>query len=268
MSSGVLYWIPHTRIPGGKVTFSKMDIAGFKVSGFPDTAMAAQYIIQKKAIAVSVNAEVLIHSHEHLREIVNEGIGYADGLGAVLGARACGYGPVKKIAGVELWLEVLRTFGVGKVYLIGAKPEVVSCVARRIGKEYPLLDVVGFSDGYFNEGQQACLINDIALKQPDIVVIATGQPRQELLAKKIFNRFPAIFLCVGGAFDVYAGHSRRAPKWLIQLGLEWLYRLAQEPSRYKRYMKLIRLFPLLFELRWNKSRNPSVPKHSSDIGVQ
>ncbi len=247
--------------------FPKINISGFTLFSFRNIDEAARCIIQEKKIAVSVNAEVLVNDHAAMKEIINAGIGYADGVGAVLSAQACGYADLKKIAGVELWLEVLRTYGAGSIYLIGAKPEVVGRVAQRIEQEYPRLRVAGFSDGYFNTEQQEALCRDIVQQRPDIVVIATGQPRQELLAKQISQQHQAIFLCVGGAFDVYAGLCKRAPEWLIKLKLEWLYRLVQNPSRYKRYMKLFQLFPLLLQLRLHRSVFPTLPKNPSDINV-
>jgi UDP-N-acetyl-D-mannosaminouronate:lipid I N-acetyl-D-mannosaminouronosyltransferase len=245
----------------------RTSISGFNLFNFSDVAEAARYITQTKAISVSVNAEVLINDADSIKAIVNSGIGYADGIGAVLGAKACGHSSIKKIAGVELWLEVLRSYGKGSVYLIGAKPDVVKQVAQRLANEYPLLRIVGVSDGYFTEEEFEEIQNDIVAQRPDIIVIATGQPRQELLAKRIFERHPAIFLCVGGAFDVYAGYAKRAPQWLITLGLEWFYRLVQEPTRFKRYMKLLHLFPLLVRMRLHRDGYVNFANKPSDSSL-
>lgn len=111
----------------------------------------------------------------------------------------------------------------------------------KLCNEYRGIRIVGHRDGYLkSEEEKQRLIEDIAEKKPDVVFIAMGSPKQELLMEEIQKRHRAIFQGLGGSFDVYTGHVQRAPKWWVEHNLEFAYRLIKEPKRIKRQIHLVK----------------------------
>lgn len=106
---------------------------------------------------------------------------------------------------------------------------------------YPPYNIVGYRNGYLKEeNAEEKLIEDIARKKPDVVFVAMGSPKQELLMERIQKCHSAIFQGLGGSFDVYTGHVQRAPKWWVDHNLEFAYRLIKEPKRIKRQIHLVK----------------------------
>ena len=212
---------------------------------------------EQNKILVSINAEAIMKDDLRFTEIINTNIGYADGVGTILAVKR--YFPdlhVEKIAGVELWLDILGKAENKDIYLVGGTQEVIEKVAHKIALDFPRVNLIGFRNGYLQTREEKNdLINKIASTKPDIVVIAMGQPIQEYLADNLYHVHPALYLCVGGSFDIYAGIKKRAPSLVIKFGLEWFYRFLQEPKRWKRYLSLIVfLKKLLFkEIQCEKS---------------
>ena len=225
-----------------------IEIEGINLTQFESIDSAATHIGQLKTIAVSVNAEVLINKNPDLTRIINLHIGYPDGVGAVLAAKAKGLKAIKKIPGVELCTAILKRSNGKSVFLLGSRQEVLEKVKVKIETDYPSLQIVGAMNGYFSKEDDTNVVDLVANSYPDIVVIAMGQPYQEIFAERIFAKHKCLILCVGGSFDVYSGNKKRAPKIAINFGLEWLYRFLQEPSRLPRYLKLVWLIPILFKL--------------------
>ena len=108
-------------------------------------------------------------------------------------------------------------------------------------QEYPGINIVGYRNGYLKtDEERAALIDDIAARKPDVVFVAMGSPKQELLMEEIQRRHQAIFQGLGGSFDVYTGHVNRAPEWWVNHNLEFAYRLIKEPRRIKRQVHLLK----------------------------
>ena len=100
---------------------------------------------------------------------------------------------------------------------------------------------MGYRNGYITtDEEKRRLIDDIVEKKPDVVFVAMGSPKQELLMEEIQQRHRAIFQGLGGSFDVYTGHVQRAPKWWVEHNLEFAYRLIKEPKRIKRQIHLVK----------------------------
>lgn len=160
-----------------------------------------------------------------------------DGVGTVLASRIAGSPVKEKLAGIEVMQGIIERCakeGQG-IYLIGAKEEVVSACAENLKLRYPGLDVMGWRNGYFDIENCGELISDIKEKKPKAVFVAMGSPRQDRFILKYMDELPCrIFMGVGGSFDVMSGTIRRAPKWMINTGTEWLYRVSREPWRLKR----------------------------------
>ena len=221
---------------------------GVKVHPFTSHDELLAYVSQKKGILVAINAEKILHATEQTRSIINRNIGYCDGIGAVMALKKRGYNDVIKIPGCELWLKIISmTFQQGKTfYLVGGKQEVIEETIKKLKVDFPGIQIANFRNGYIKtEEEKQALIDDIATKKPDVVFVAMGSPKQELLMEEISQRHPAIYQGLGGSFDVYTGNVKRAPKWWVDHNLEWAYRLVKEPSRIKRQIHLVRFLALV-----------------------
>lgn len=89
-----------------------------------------------------------------------------------------------------------------------------------------------------DELELEALVHDISVKKPDIIFVAMGSPKQEFVMQNMYNKHKALYMGLGGSFDIYAGQKRRAPNLFRKLGLEWIYRLIMEPNRISRQSKL------------------------------
>lgn len=219
----------------------RVDLRGVKVYAFSDRQQLIDYADRRKGILVAVNAEKILNANDLTRSIINNNISYCDGSGAVLAVRQKGEEAVK-IAGCELWLSIVERFHSTKTfYIIGGKPEVNDATVAKLHQQYPDIKIVGSHHGYLDgdEGRQA-LIDDVVAKQPDVVFVAMGSPKQEILMSDMLARHKAIYQGLGGSFDVYTGTVKRAPKWWIDHNAEFLYRLIRQPKRIKRNIKYVK----------------------------
>lgn len=220
----------------------RVDLNGVKVYPFASEKELLDYVDSCPGILVAINAEKILHATDQTRAIINRNIGYCDGSGAVMALKQKGYKEVRKIAGCELWLKIIQRFLTEKTfYLVGSKPQVIEETVAKLKAEYPEIHIVGYRDGYLKSEQERLdLITDIVAKKPDVVFVAMGSPKQELLMEEIQKQHKAIFQGLGGSFDVYTGHVERAPKWWVNHNLEFAYRLLKEPKRIKRQIYLVK----------------------------
>lgn len=223
---------------------NRVYLNGVGVFPFASFEELLAYVGERKGILVAINAEKILHATDETRAIINRNIGYCDGAGALYALRQKGHPEACKIPGCELWLRIVaachreRTF-----YLVGGRQEVIDETVARLGQEYPGIRIVGHRNGYLRTPEErAALIDDVAARRPDVVFVAMGSPRQELLMEEMQRRHPAIYQGLGGSFDVYTGHVERAPRWWIDHNLEFLYRLIKQPSRIRRQVHLLRYF--------------------------
>ena len=160
------------------------------------------------------------------------------------------------VAGMDLTLrlcEVARNQDLG-VFLYGSYPERVRCLARNLQCWYPGLRIVGIQPSRFRPStieedcEDIARINDSGAH---IVFVGMGCPRQERWASEHRASIKAVMVCVGGAFDVHSGVVPRAPEWMRQSGLEWVYRLSREPRRmWRRYIYNNPAFIILLGTVW------------------
>lgn len=206
-----------------------------------------QYAIYNHKILVAVNAEKILHATGKSRSIINRNLGYPDGIGAVWALKKKGFKKVIKIPGCELWLDIIEKYYTTKTfYLVGGKDEVIEAVVKNLRKDFKDIQILNYRNGFLkNEQEKIALIKDIQEKKPDIVFVAMGSPKQELLMEEMQKKHLATYQGLGGSFDVYTGNVQRAPKWWINNNLEWAYRLLAQPLRIKRQIHLIRFFALL-----------------------
>lgn len=195
----------------------------------------------KKINIISGNPEILYNSLEDKSLLgaydKTNSVIIPDGVGVVIAAKI-EKAPVKeKIAGIEVMDDIIRMCEAENksIYLIGAKQDVLEQCLINLHKKYSRLNITGGHNGYFDIDNCNDIIEDIKQQKPYAVFVAMGSPKQEQFINKYMDILPAsIFMGVGGSFDIVAGKLNRAPKWMIDLGLEWLYRVSKEPFRIKR----------------------------------
>lgn len=188
--------------------------------------------------ALKVN---LMNDDLRLREIVNScPLINADGASIVWAAKKLGIPLTERVAGIDLFenLVELAEKKEYKIYLFGAKEEVVVKVKKIFEKKYPAIQIVGYRNGYFSESDEPKIVKDMAESCADIMFVAFSSPKKEYWINKYLKQINIPFVMgVGGSFDVIAGVTDRAPKWMQNHGLEWFYRFIQEPKRlWNRYI--------------------------------
>ena len=220
----------------------KVSLNGVEIFPFDSEQQLLHYVDTHKGILVAINAEKILHATEQTRAIINRNIGYCDGACAQMALKQKGYKDACKIPGCELWLKIITRFYKEKTfYLVGGKPQIVNETVEKLCSEYQDIRIVGYRNGYIKtDEEKRRLIDDIVEKKPDVVFVAMGSPKQELLMEEIQQRHRAIFQGLGGSFDVYTGHVQRAPKWWVEHNLEFAYRLIKEPKRIKRQIHLVK----------------------------
>ena len=162
-----------------------------------------------------------------------------DGMGVVWGARFLGHRVPQRVAGVDLFHNLLAMSERNNfpIFLLGATDDVVKKTVAKSYELYPNLNIAGFNDGYFWDDEEA-LVNKIAQSGAKLLFVAITSPKKENFINKWQDKLGVDFVMgVGGTFDVVAGKVNRAPLWMQNSGLEWFYRVLQEPRRmWKRYL--------------------------------
>ena len=221
---------------------------GLKIYPFVSVDELLEFASSQKRMLVAINAEKILHATELTKDIINRNIGYSDGTGAVMAIKKHSTRNVVKIPGCELWLKIIQAFyPLGKsFYLVGATQEVIEKTINRLQKDFPHINIVGFRNGYIQTAEEKQdLLNNIVAKKPDVVFVAMGSPKQELLMEEMLAVHPAIYQGLGGSFDVYVGLAKRAPKWWVDHNLEFAFRLIKQPSRIRRQLPLLKFFFML-----------------------
>ena len=211
----------------------------------PETLDAVAVIIERREptqhVVVNVAKLVMMQKDQGLSDIVNAcGLINADGQGIVWGAKLLGIGIPERVAGIDLFQNIVRMAAERnyKLYFLGAKEEVVKRTVDRFNSQYPRLQVAGFHNGYFNDTEEAKIVEDIRDSRADVLFVAMSSPWKEIFISKYMEQMAVPFVMgVGGSFDVVAGGTKRAPEWMQKMGLEWFYRFLCEPKRmWKRYL--------------------------------
>ncbi len=190
---------------------------------------------------VNASKVVSMWQDQLLRDAVLESdIILADGMGVVWASRLLGQPLPERVAGIDLMMQMLECASERgyRVYCLGAEEEVLQEANERITQTYSNINLVGSHHGYFMPDEEPRVVRRIAAAAPDILFVAMSSPRKELFIANWAGRLK-VPVChgVGGAFDVLAGKTKRAPLIWQTLGLEWLYRTIQEPRRlWRRYL--------------------------------
>ncbi len=165
----------------------------------------------------------------------------ADGIGIVVASKLKGLGINERVTGIDLMDSILSYCGeTGKsFFILGGKPEVAPLACKRIEAQHRGIEIAGFHHGYFSEADEEAILEEINSSGADALFVCLGSPKQELWIDKYKDRLKCkIAMGVGGAVDIYAGTLKRAPVFYQKIGMEWFYRLTQEPKRFKRMLVL------------------------------
>ena len=214
----------------------RIELNGMKVFPFRSAGDLLAYVDMHKGILVAVNAEKVTKATDETRAVVNNNIGYADGAGVVVAMHKKGHPDAVRIAGCDLWLDIVReSYKEKTFYLVGGKQEVIDDTIKKLQQEFEGINILGYRNGYIKtEEERKALIKDVEEKKPDVVYVAMGSPIQEFLMADMMKVHPAIYQGLGGSFDVYTGRVKRAPLWWQKHNVEFLYRFLKQPQRYQR----------------------------------
>jgi N-acetylglucosaminyldiphosphoundecaprenol N-acetyl-beta-D-mannosaminyltransferase len=224
------------------------DLMGCPVDGFDmqETINEAEkYIKSRKTcqhVVVNVAKFVAMQKDENLKTIIsNCDIINADGMPLVWASKILGDPLPGRVAGVDLFQKLVGTCAEKgyKPYFFGAKPWVVEKMVDVFRNKYPDLQVAGFRNGYFSPDEEQQIAEDIRKSKADMLFVGLSSPMKERFLNKWMPLIQVPFcMGVGGSFDIVAGKIRRAPLWMQNIGMEWFYRILQEPRRmWKRYAK-------------------------------
>ena len=195
----------------------------------------------KTVCFVNVNSFNLAHHDASLKDSINAtDYVFADGSGARIAAQRKGYRLLDNVNGTDLLPKLCERAILEnkRIYLLGAKPQVAAKAASKLIQQYPGLRVAGSHHGYFDQNNCSDVINKINESNADILLVAFGSPIQENFLQNHKTKLAVdTVVAVGGLFDFYSGNISRAPLWMRELGLEWIWRLIQEPkAKFNRYV--------------------------------
>lgn len=205
------------------------------VEGFIQSGQPHQHVV------VNVDKLVKASRDAELRAIINDcALVNVDGMPVVWASRLLGKPLKERVAGVDLFEALMRRAGDKgwRVFLLGAREEVVSAVRDTYQRKYPRLDIAGYRNGYWKgEQEEQAVVDQIRDSRADLLFVAISSPKKEQFLGRYQAEMKIPFaMGVGGTFDVAIGRVKRAPVWMQKAGLEWFYRFLQEPRRmFRRY---------------------------------
>lgn len=186
------------------------------------------------------NLNIAVERPEYRRALCGADLVLPDGIGVALACRMLGTRLRRNLNGTDLFPLLMKHIGGEgrRLFVLGAEPEVLARAVERLKREHPGVAIADFHHGYFSEGDEAGLCERIRNSGADALVIGMGSPRQELFVARNQAALGGMtVLNLGGLIDFLGGKNRRAPLWLRQIGMEWTYRLIQEPRRlWRRYL--------------------------------
>ncbi|MGL4910929.1 MAG: WecB/TagA/CpsF family glycosyltransferase [Romboutsia sp.] len=229
------------------------NLLGYKVSNLSIDKLLEHIDLKKeKTNIISGNPQVLYNGmkNKNLFKSFNEknSIIIPDGIGVVAPLKFRGEN-IERIAGIDLFTQLIKHLSINEktIYFLGSSDDVLSKMINILKKENNNINIVGTHNGFIDINDCKELLDDINKKNPHALFVAMGSPKQEIFIEKYMNELPCeIFMGVGGTFDVLSGTKERAPQYVIDMNLEWLYRIVKEPYRLNQFWKNINFVLLAF----------------------
>jgi N-acetylglucosaminyldiphosphoundecaprenol N-acetyl-beta-D-mannosaminyltransferase len=253
-----------------RTTSTSVELLGCRIDALTmsETLDRVEQIIRQgepaQHVVINVAKVVMMNRDDRLQGIIrNCALVNADGQAIVWVASILKKPLPERVAGIDLMIALLKLAETKRytVYFLGAHEEVLARFLDTVSGQFPGLRIAGSRNGYFSEGESFDVVRQIRRAGPDILFVGISSPKKEYwLAENLTALNVPFVMGVGGSFDVLAGKVRRAPRWMQKAGLEWLYRVLQEPRRmWKRYLVGNTKFILLvireyFKTRFSASR--------------
>lgn len=224
------------------------------------TPGVSQHVVVNAAKVVAAHADPELRHVIEACDVIN-----ADGMSIVWASRLLGTPLPERVTGIDAMFELLKR-GEERgwsIYLLGARPEVIPTVVSRVHAQYPHVNIVGHRHGYWSPSEEKGVVADIRESGADLLFVALPTPAKELFVGRNRQELGVrLVVGVGGSFDIIAGRTTRAPLWMQKAGMEWAYRVAQEPGRmWRRYLIGNTQYINLIGRQWarSKSRGKSQP---------
>jgi N-acetylglucosaminyldiphosphoundecaprenol N-acetyl-beta-D-mannosaminyltransferase len=253
-------WAGHPLLAARRLEFMGAPMHGLTMQ--ETLAIAAEAMALGRPLhhtVVNVAKLVNMRKNEELCEdVASADMINVDGTGVLWGARLMGLALPERVAGIDIMINLFglcaeRGF---RPYLLGAEQVVLDAVVKRLASDHPSLKVAGVRNGYFAPGEEPEVVAAINASGADCLFVAMPTPRKERFLRQHRDSLgPNFVMGVGGSFDVYGGKVARAPKALQAAGLEWLFRVAQEPGRlWPRYYETNTAYAMLLLQEWRARR--------------
>ena len=190
------------------------------------------------------NPEIVMLAQDNptlMEALITADLVVPDGIGIIIASKIKNLGINQRVAGIDLMDKILQYCGEnGKsFFILGGKPEITPLACKKIVDQYKGIKLAGYHHGYFSNDDDEKIVEEINSSSPDVLFVCLGAPKQELWINKNKHQLNCqIAMGVGGSVDIYAGTVKRAPVIYQKMGLEWFYRLAKEPWRFKRMLVL------------------------------
>lgn len=213
--------------------FQPVTVNQRKIYPFKSKEDLIDYIQDFKGILIAIGAEKLLSDDTKLIQLLNANIAYCDGFGAVYALKRKGV-EAAKIPGAYLWLDIINSFYKDRsFYLLGSTSEILKLTIEKLSTNFPNIKIIGSNNGYFKD--ENSIIQDIKLKRPEVVFVAMGSPKQEYFMAKCLSEHKALYMGLGGSFDLYTGKAKPVPQWWNKI-FKWegLYRLFTDLKNIKR----------------------------------
>ena len=197
---------------------------------------------------LTLNPEMVINASKNLEfqsALNNSHLIVPDGTGIVWALKLNGNSSAERVPGIELAERILETANnlSKKIAIFGSEKEVLEKTVNKFMSIYPKINVVKAVDGYQDEERFSEIATTISQTKPDLILVALGTPKQEIWINKYSEMFPkSIMIGIGGSLDVWSGKKRRAPEWVRNMSLEWLFRAINRPQRILRILKSLPCF--------------------------
>jgi len=247
---------------------STVDILGIPIANI-DMGEALDFFKEflnedKLRVIFTPNAEIIMAAvrNPELSEILcSADLLIPDGAGVVLASRILGTPLKEKVSGIDLTRESFRVAPLmGATYfLLGGRPGIAEAAANKIKADNPDAEIAGFHHGYFNQEEETAVVEEINSSGAAVLLVGMGVPKQERWIRRQKDSLNVrVCIGVGGSLDILAGTVKLAPPFFRDHGLEWLYRLAKEPWRYKRMLDLPRFMFRVIITRLSGKRKKTI----------
>ncbi len=239
-----------------------IDIVSMKEAAY--IVKAALYNSRQVKV-ITLNPEMIVNAcqdFEFQSAINNADLIVPDGTGVIWAFKFLNPGILEnanRVPGIELCenvLEIANELG-KKIAIFGSTQTVLEKLSLSFKEKYPDIHIVKMIDGYREQEEDNNIASEIASENPDFVLVALGSPRQEIWINKYYRLLPhSIMIGVGGSLDIWSGKTRRAPQWMRDIHLEWLFRVITQPQRSTRILKTLPKFIyMVFKARFAKDKH-------------